>query len=199
MNAEFRLTGPGTLSSERIHNVLRGMQLDPLLATTLQRSPSREARAWASASRSGFALQPVPTSCFDCNGPLAMHEARRSGPVFFYCEEAPPGTGTVFEKRCAACDITYKAHGFVRNAEAAPPGLQHPAQEPYALGWDHPDWELVSSRTVVSQRLVQRQRITLRLMAAGFAATAGAENFMQGISAHPLEFPFPHLRPARQR
>jgi hypothetical protein len=61
--------------------------------------------------------------------------------------------------------------------------MKGPAQEPYALQWDNPDWEQVSSRTVVSQRLVQRQYVTLHFMAAGFSSMAAVENYMQCNSA----------------
>lgn len=64
-----------------------------------------------------------------------------------------------------------------------PQGMKGPAQEPYALQWDNPDWEQVSSRTVVSQRLVQRQYVTLHFMAAGFSSMAAVENYMQCNSA----------------
>ena len=49
------------------------------------------------------------------------------GLCFLYSETARPGLGTALEKHCAACNINYRAHGFVRNAEEPPPGNEGPS------------------------------------------------------------------------
>lgn len=82
---------------------------------------------------------PRVTYCLECKGPLAVCKFKR--PTFVYHHHEKAGAGTLYQKKCSHCNLTYELDGYTNETGPVPAGQKRHTKVAYAAEFEQPDWD----------------------------------------------------------
>lgn len=173
-----RLTAP-TPSGPTL---LNDMQLDALLGDILASQPGgakvqaafKAAQVQTDMSHWSF---PRIKECLQCKNPNLQLQRAKEQP-YFYAPFQPGEPGRVYMRHCPHCNITYQSDGFQKSDEMHNSNPDKSLKLAYPANLAPKDWIHTSSATVVSQELINIQRITVHALHGSSQATCSINTFM---------------------